>query len=374
MSDEPRVDDEAGAASGRCPFLAVEEVSKSFEEQRVLRGIDLEVAAGEVLALLGPSGSGKSTLLRVIAGFEHADRGRVRLEGRDITAMPPRRRPLSMVFQSYALFPHLSVEDNVAFGLHREPPASRRERVAELLQLVQLDGLGSRAVDQISGGQQQRVALARALAPNPSMLLLDEPLSNLDPSLRESTRDQLLAIIRRVGITTILVTHEQEEAFALGDRVAVLHGGLLEQVAEPVDLYHRPATAFVARFIGRANWLEADCRRDGGRVRVEARGWDRALELAEDQVEPKCLDGATGSLWIRPEALTVVSDDVGGAPRWSGEVVGSRWVGPHALVLLENESGERLEVTSSEVLEVGSPRAARLDEPGAARVFINPTT
>lgn len=352
-------------------FLVIGGLNKSFGDQRVLRGIDLEVGAGEVLALLGPSGSGKSTLLRVIGGFEQADSGSVRLEGRDITGMAPRRRPLAMVFQSYALFPHLSVEDNVAFGLHRETPTQRKQRVAELLKLVQLDGLGGRAVDQISGGQQQRVALARALAPNPSMLLLDEPLSNLDPSLRETTRDQLLEIVRRVGITTVLVTHEQEEAFALGDRVAVLHGGRLEQVAPPVDLYHRPQTPFVARFIGRANWFASTCRAEGDALLVDAEGWSAPLRLGSEQVEAGAGEpGAQVMLWVRPESLRLgaatASSATGG---WRGSVVGSRWIGPHALVLLENEDGEQVEVVSSQVLEAGTPRVVELSAPDAARIF-----
>ena len=366
-------DGAAGGPEGGRPFLVVRGLEKSFGESRVLRGIDLEVAAGEVLALLGPSGSGKSTLLRVIGGFETADSGTVHLEGRDITGEAPRRRPLSMVFQSYALFPHLSVEDNVAFGLHGKPAAERRQRVEELLQLVQLQGLGGRAVDQISGGQQQRVALARALAPNPSMLLLDEPLSNLDPSLREATRDQLLAIIRRVGITTILVTHEQEEAFALGDRVAVLYGGRLEQVADPVDLYHRPSTPFVARFIGRANWFPSTCTPEDSGVSVDAEGWDAPLQLAPGQVDPTCLEsGASASLWIRPESLRLAVGERG--PTWIGDVVRCRWIGPHALVVLENEAGHRVEVVADEVHAIGERRAVELriapsEAPEAARVF-----
>lgn len=355
------------AVSDEEAFLVVAGLTKSFGEQQVLRGIDLEVGAGEVLALLGPSGSGKSTLLRAIGGFEPADNGTVHLQGRDITNMPPRRRPLGMVFQSYALFPHLSVEDNIAFGLHGQPAAMRRERVDELLRLVRLEGLGARAVDQISGGQQQRVALARAMAPNPSMLLLDEPLSNLDPSLREATRDQLLAIIHRVGITTILVTHEQEEAFALGDRVAVLHGGRLEQVGGPVDLYRRPSTAFVAGFIGRANWFEASCVLDGERVRVEVDGWSAPLHLHRNQVAASCVEKSSGSLWVRPESLHLVEDAEG--PSWAGTVVRSRWVGPHALVVLENEQGEQVEVASRSVHEAGASAMVELGDEAAVRIM-----
>jgi ABC-type Fe3+/spermidine/putrescine transport system ATPase subunit len=239
------------------PFLVLDRLAKSFGPSRVLRGLSLAVERGEVVALLGPSGSGKTTALRLIAGFETPDAdgpGRVLIEGEDITGLPPARRGVGMVFQHFALFPHLSVGGNVAFGLRGDAAAVRR-RVAEVLALVDMAGFERRGVGEISGGQQQRVALARALAPEPRLLLLDEPLSNLDPALRERTRRELERGIRKVGITTVLVTHEQEEAFHLADRVAVLEGGELHQVGSPEDLYERPATRFVASFVGRASAL-----------------------------------------------------------------------------------------------------------------------
>jgi ABC-type Fe3+/spermidine/putrescine transport system ATPase subunit len=252
------------------PFLLLDRLVKSFDAagaetvasggvRRVLDGLTLAVERAEVVALLGPSGSGKTTALRLIAGFETPDPGggRVVVEGQDVTALPPARRNFGMVFQHYALFPHLTVGENVAFGLEgrRLGREQLRSRVAAALALVDLPGFERRRVGEISGGQQQRVALARALAPEPRVLLLDEPLSNLDPALRERTRRELRRAIRRVGITTLLVTHEQEEAFHLGDRVAVLEGGVLHQVGTPRDLYDRPATRFVATFVGRASVL-----------------------------------------------------------------------------------------------------------------------
>ncbi|MBP9146723.1 MAG: ABC transporter ATP-binding protein, partial [Thermoanaerobaculia bacterium] len=223
--------------------LTLDDIGKQFGDKRVLDGISFAVPKGEVLALLGPSGSGKTTLLRIVAGFETADRGSIRVGAQRIENLSPAKRDFGMVFQHYALFPHLSVGENVAFGLEarRFPKAQVEERVAVALASVDLVGFERRRISEISGGQQQRVALARALAPEPRVLLLDEPLSNLDPTLRERTRRELSATLRRIGITTLLVTHEQEEAFDLGDRVALLQGGRLEQLGTPHELYREPA-------------------------------------------------------------------------------------------------------------------------------------
>ena len=234
-------------------LLELRGVGKSFGQVRVLEGLSLELAEGEILALLGLSGSGKTTALRLLAGFETPDVGEILLAGRDVTRLPPAQRGFGMVFQHYALFPHMTIFENVAFGLEARGAGKEeiRERVAAMLSLVDLAQLGHRRVSEISGGQQQRVALARALAPSPRLLLLDEPLSNLDPSLRERTREELRAAVKKVGITTVLVTHEQEEAFHVGDRIAVLNQGRLEQLGRPLDLYQRPESRFVATFIGR---------------------------------------------------------------------------------------------------------------------------
>src|ERR1700674_5371804 len=261
------------------PYLLLDRLAKTFGDANagarpVLDGLSLAIDRGEVVALLGPSGSGKTTALRLIAGFEtpDADGGRVLVEGQDVSGLPPARRNFGMVFQHYALFPHLTVGENVAFGLEGRSLSRGqvRSRVAAALALVDLPDYERRRVGEISGGQQQRVALARALAPEPRVLLLDEPLSNLDPGLRERTRRELRRAIRRVGITTLLVTHEQEEAFYLGDRVAVLEGGVLHQAGTPEELYDRPATRLVATFVGRASVLPGIFEGEGvtGRVRV----------------------------------------------------------------------------------------------------------
>jgi iron(III) transport system ATP-binding protein len=230
-------------------------VSLAFGSNAVLRDIDVAVEPGEFFALLGPSGCGKSTLLRLIAGFNRAQRGAILLDGHDITEVPPWKRDVGMVFQSYALWPHLTVAQNVAFGLEerRQPRERVRAKVAEALELVGLAELGARRPGQLSGGQQQRVALARTLAIEPRVLLLDEPLSNLDAKLRHHMRRELLAMQRKLGITTIFVTHDQEEAMTTADRIAVMHLGVIQQVGSPIELYDRPVNRFVAEFVGTIN-------------------------------------------------------------------------------------------------------------------------
>ncbi|MBL6458619.1 ABC transporter ATP-binding protein [Belnapia sp. T6] len=252
-------------------LLTVQGLAKRFGVARALDGLDLEVRPGEFLALLGGSGSGKSTLLRLVAGFEQPDAGRILLEGADLAGLPPHRRPVSMMFQSYALFPHLSVFDNVAYGLRREgvARAETAQRVAEALAMVGLEALGGRKPQQLSGGQRQRVALVRALVKRPRLLLLDEPLAALDAGLRERTGFELRALQRRTGAGFVMVTHDQAEALALADRIAVLEAGRLAQCGPPAELYERPATRFVARFLGAANVLEGRVAADGA---VEAAG------------------------------------------------------------------------------------------------------
>jgi len=304
-------------------FLEVDGLVKRWAHTVTVGPVSLACGRGEIVALLGPSGSGKTTILRLLAGFEAPDAGRIAVEGEDVTAAPPARRRFGMVFQHYALFPHLDVGENVAFGLAgRGARGAVDAKVADALALVDLAGFERRPVQELSGGQQQRVALARALAPEPRVLLLDEPLSNLDPTLRERTRRELRALIQRVGITTLFVTHEQEEAFELGDRVAVLNAGTIEQLATPDDLYERPASLFVATFVGRANVLRGSAARAfGGR---------------EGEV-----------VVVRPERLRFA--DAG----YPGIVRERRYTGPAAFFLVEGDDGARFEV---------------LAEPGAARV------
>ncbi len=241
-------------------FLELRGIEQGYAGQPLLRGLSFEVQRGEIVSLLGPSGSGKTTTLRIIAGLEPIERGEVWLEGRPVTHLPPHRRRIVLMFQDYALFPHRTVAENVAFGLRMQGwPRPRIEaRVAEMLDLVGLRGFGGRDVSALSGGEQQRVALARSLAPNPRLLLLDEPLGALDRNLRERLLEELPRILRRVGVTTLTVTHDQEEAFALADRLILLHEGRVVQSGEPQAVYDRPATLWAARFLGMRNLFPAE--------------------------------------------------------------------------------------------------------------------
>ena len=287
--DTPKID--AAAAPARpalpvdaaadMPLLRIEGVSKAFGTSRAVDRLSLDIGAGEFFALLGPSGCGKTTLLRMLAGFETPDEGRILLGGRDIAPVLPHERPVNMMFQNYALFPHLNVRDNIAFGLKRAgmPRAAIDTRVAEMVALVKLDGMEKRKPDQLSGGQRQRVALARSLARRPKVLLLDEPLAALDKKLRESTQLELMELQRRLGMTFIIVTHDQEEAMTMANRIGVMDAGRLEQVATPRDLYEAPATRWVAEFVGDVNLFDGEvtshehhrltvATRDGGNIVV----------------------------------------------------------------------------------------------------------
>ncbi len=249
----------SGQAVSGGPIVRFEGATKRFGDHAAVDGVDLSIAEGEFFALLGPSGCGKTTLMRLLAGFEAPDAGRILLDGQDIAALPPHRRPVHMMFQSYALFPHLTVVQNIAFGLRRQGMARAQAaaRVDEMLDLVRLEGLGGRRPDQLSGGQQQRVALARALAPRPRILLLDEPMAALDRKLREETQLELVALQRRLGLTFLIVTHDQDEAMVVADRLAVMRAGRIVQAGTPREVYERPASRYVAEFLGEANVLTA---------------------------------------------------------------------------------------------------------------------
>jgi putrescine transport system ATP-binding protein len=249
---------EPQAAAADIPLLRIEAVVKKFGGFRAVDGLSLDIRAGEFFALLGPSGCGKTTLLRMLAGFETPDEGRILLDGKDIARVLPHQRPVNMMFQNYALFPHLTVRDNIAFGLKRAGMSRSKidDRVAEMVALVKLEGLEKRKPDQISGGQKQRVALARSLARRPRVLLLDEPLAALDKKLRESTQLELMELQRRLGMTFIIVTHDQEEAMTVAGRIGVMDSGRLEQVATPRELYEAPASRWIAEFVGDINLFE----------------------------------------------------------------------------------------------------------------------
>jgi len=340
-------------------FLQLDGLVKRFDGVIAVDRLSLSLARGEMVALLGPSGSGKTTTLRLLAGFETPDSGRVLVDGEDVTRVEPVARRFGMVFQHYALFPHLDVGENVAFGLQslgvRGPDLA--ERGARALELVDLAGYERRRIGQLSGGQQQRVALARALAPEPRVLLLDEPLSNLDPTLRERTRHEIRELIHRVGITTVLVTHEQDEAFELGDRVAVLQGGRLEQVGSPDELYTAPANPFVGGFIGRSSTLEVSVLGAAPRgVRVAIGGVEWEIEVGPGR--PPIRPGPAMML-VRPEALRLTPPGPGAVP---ATITGRRFVGPSALFQAVTDQGAELEVAAP----------AHAVEPGA-RVGIMPS-
>ena len=329
-----------GAGARVSTFLSLEGLTKRFGELTVLDDVSLGIAEGETLVLLGPSGSGKTTLLRAIAGFEQLDDGAIRVAGEEVTFLPPARRSFGMVFQHYALFPHLSVGENVAFGLESRGVDKKEAagKVEEALGLVELEGFASRRVDQISGGQQQRVALARALAPAPRVLLLDEPLSNLDPALRERTRRQIRRAVQSVGITTVWVTHEQEEAFDVGDRVAVLHRGLLDQIGSPEELYLEPRSPFVARFVGRASVVDGVWR--SGMVAINGGGQESVTWAA--RAGEALEDGDEVSVYFRPEGLELCSGAQGEAV--AGRVEERRYGGAQTLYTVRDEQDRSFEV------------------------------
>jgi putrescine transport system ATP-binding protein len=265
---------EAQADAADIPLLRIDAVVKKFGVFRAVDRLSLDIRAGEFFALLGPSGCGKTTLLRMLAGFETPDEGRILLDGRDIAQALPHQRPVNMMFQNYALFPHLSVRDNIAFGLKRAGMARPDidTRVAELVALLKLEGLERRKPDQLSGGQKQRVALARSLARRPRVLLLDEPLAALDKKLRESTQLELMEVQRRLGMTFIIVTHDQGEAMTVADRIGVMDSGRLEQVATPRQLYEAPASRWIAEFVGDVNLFEGQVEsREAGRLAIPTR-------------------------------------------------------------------------------------------------------
>ncbi len=310
-------------------------VTKRYGRVTAVDRVDLQIPKGEFFALLGPSGSGKTTLLRLLAGFELPDEGRVVIAGRDVAQVPPYHRPVNMVFQAYALFPHLSVARNVAFGLEMERVGKSeiQARVAEALAQVELSGFEDRKPDQLSGGQRQRVAIARAIVKRPELLLLDEPLAALDRRLREKTRAELRALQQRLGLTFVMVTHDQDEALALATRIAVLDRGRIVQVGTPAELYERPASRFVAEFLGDCNLLEAAIVEPG----VAALPGGARLHFAGDAAP-----GSRVTLAIRPEKIAIGAD---GRNTAVGTIEAVEYLGDISHLQVRLPDGTALEVT-----------------------------
>lgn len=321
--------------------LVLQAVSKQYGSTVALHPVDLTIAAGEFMTFLGPSGSGKTTLLMSIAGFVEPSGGSLLLDGRDITRLPPERRDFGVVFQGYALFPHLTVRQNVAFPMRARgvPAAETRTKVDAALALIQLESFADRKPSQLSGGQQQRVALARALVFEPDLLLLDEPLSALDKALRKDLQDELKALHRRVGTTFIYVTHDQEEALAMSDRIAILRHGRIQQIGSPRELYERPATAFVASFLGKSNLLEGRVHAVGpASIEVTAGGLNLRLPI---QQQPALKVGDAVGLGLRPEriALGVAKPPAAAANAWLGKVENITYLGSAAEVAISVTAG-----------------------------------
>ncbi len=322
------------------PVVQFQSISKSFGANTVLRSLNLTIVEGEFLTLLGPSGCGKTTLLRLLAGFELPDSGDILLDGARVNALPPDRRNVNTVFQSYALFPHLSVFDNVAFSLRMKkiPSMELQERVEQALAAVDLPEFGTRKPRQLSGGQQQRVALARALVNRPRVLLLDEPLSALDSKLRKAMQVELKALQRQLGITFVFVTHDQEEALSMSDRVVVMRNGVIEQIGGPREIYEKPANLFVAQFVGESNLLEGivTARLDGSSLAAKVEGLDCVLRLAKSYHM-----GDRFNVLLRPEDLHLV-DPSDPSARLSGQLVEQIYKGMTLDCVVELDSGKRL--------------------------------
>jgi iron(III) transport system ATP-binding protein len=356
--------------ASRPAAVALEGIAKKFGLFIALRGITLSISPGEFVCFLGPSGCGKTTLLRIIAGLERQNGGRVLMGGRDVSALPPSQRNYGIVFQSYALFPNLTVARNVAYGLETRSVAKAliERRVDELLALVGLAAHKHKYPAQLSGGEQQRIALARALAPSPALLLLDEPLSALDARVRQSLRHEIRALQRRLGVTTIMVTHDQEEALAMADRIVVMNHGVVEQVGAPVEVYTRPRSPFVARFVGQMNFLEA--------IAGERSGWARLgdADMRHGATEPIAA-GTRLTLAIRPEEILVGPAAQGSENRLVTRIRAIQFLGPFtrlSLALPDGTPALECDVAAGAFAALGATEGSELAlslRPEALRVF-----
>ncbi|MBS0364376.1 MAG: ABC transporter ATP-binding protein [Proteobacteria bacterium] len=349
-SPQPVAGPPPAAAHDPSAYVRVVHLTKRFGDFTAVDDVSLDIRRGEIFCLLGGSGSGKTTLLRMLAGFEKPTSGSIWIDGVDMSTIPPYERPVNMMFQSYALFPHMSVEKNVAFGLEQEGRGREeiRRQVAEILEIVRMGGLGARKPHQLSGGQRQRVALARALVKRPKLLLLDEPLAALDRKLREHTQFELLNIQQRLGVTFIVVTHDQEEAMTLGTRLGVMNHGRIVQIGTPSDIYESPATRFVADFIGSVNLFEGRVRGAGagaGPLQIECD--DLGCTVRAGQA-PRAL--VNGTVWtaIRPEKINISREapqESGGQNAVAGTVREIAYMGDVSIYLVQIDSGRTLRVT-----------------------------
>ncbi len=341
-------------------MLVLKDIHKFYGENEVLKGVSLEIRKGELVTFVGPSGCGKTTLLRIVGGFTDATKGDVILDGKRINDLPPNMRDTRICFQNYALFPHMTVSDNIAYGLRiaKWDKARIRTRLDELLRLVELTGFGDRMIDRLSGGQQQRVAVARALAIEPKVLLLDEPLSNLDANLRLTMREEIRKLQERLQLTTVFVTHDQFEAMAISDRLVVLKNGLIEQVGTPIEIYDRPANEFVAGFVGYVNFLDATVERVDGEKRKAVMSTDIVCDL-EVNLTQEVQAGEKVLLVVRPESVNLTISGNGKKPNTCQGVLKSyMYAGSIAKCTVEIGS-KRM------IIDQYNPREAEKFRPGA---------